>query len=757
MAGSADETGSAHGRKAWRVRVRGQVQGVGFRPFVWQLAARFDLAGEVLNDAQGVLIHAEGAAIDEFVAALKAEAPKLARVDAVEVAEVEMRGDADFLIVASGAQGAETRVTPDAATCTDCLDELLDPKDRRFGYAFANCTHCGPRFTILKRLPYDRGQTTMAAFEMCRDCRAEYENPADRRFHAQPVACPECGPRVWLEPQETGDPIALAAARLRRGEVLAIKGLGGFHLAVDARNSKAVDLLRRRKHRPAKPFALMGTPEMIRSHAEINEDELSLLQDPAAPIVLLTRAGQPLPETVAPGQNTLGWMLPYTPLHHLLLRAFGGPLVMTSGNLSGEPQVIGNDEAREKLVVFADAFLMHDRDIARRLDDSVERITPHGPMVLRRARGRVPGTLPLPEGFEGTPQIAAYGGQMKSAICLIKNGQALLGHHLGELDEALTYDAFLQADADYADLFDHKPELVACDLHPDFRASQHARGKGVPVVEVQHHHAHLASCLAENGWPLEGGKVAGIILDGVGLGTDGTVWGGEVLLGDYTGFERRAWLKPAPLIGGDMAAREPWRNALARLDQAGLSDWAEELFNSKPLEMARMAGARGINAPLSSSAGRLFDAVAAVLGICPDAQSFEGEAAMRLEALADATGHAGFGFGVNGGEIDPAPVFHALRGEVKAGKLAFAAASFHAGLARCFAGQAKALIEAGEAEAVALSGGCFQNARLLSETIRALGDVPVLIHTKTPANDGGLALGQAVIAAAQHLKTPVSL
>jgi hydrogenase maturation protein HypF len=744
--------------EARRIRVRGQVQGVGFRPFIWQLAQRFDITGQVLNDPEGVLIFAQGAALEDFIAAIRTDAPPLARVDAVESAPCEALGTESFDIVASTGAGAETRVTPDAATCGDCLAEIRDPADRRFGYAFANCTHCGPRFTILRALPYDRGQTTMAPFDMCDACRAEYENPADRRFHAQPVACADCGPRVWIEPEGRPDPIADAADRLRDGKVLAIKGLGGFHLACDATNAEAIATLRERKRRPAKPFALMGTLEMIRRYASVGPADEALLADAAAPVVLLNATGDSLPDGIAPDQITLGWMLPYTPLHHLLLTAVNRPLVMTSGNLSGEPQVIGNQEARDKLGAFADAFVMHDRDIARRLDDSVERADP--PMILRRARGRVPGTLPLPKGFDDAPQVAAYGGQMKSAICLIKNGHALLGHHLGELDEALTYDAFLQADADYADLFDHKPELVACDLHPDFRASVHARGKGLPVVEVQHHHAHLASCLAENGWPLDGGKVAGIILDGTGLGADGTVWGGEVLLGDYHGFERHAWLKPAPLIGGDMASREPWRNALARLDQAGLSEWADALFGDRPLAMARMAMDKGLNAPLCSSAGRLFDAVAACLGICPERQSYEGEAAMRLEALAQKAPPDEMAFcydiTTDGSDIDPSEIWGSIRYDLSNGVSSeIIALRFHSALARAFAHAAGDLAADKQAKAIVLSGGCFQNAllhRLTCEWLTAMKiDVPVLAHKTTPANDGGLALGQAVIAAARHL------
>ncbi len=736
------------------IRVRGQVQGVGFRPFVWQLAKQYNLRGQVLNDTEGVLIQAAGEALDAFEAALVAEAPPLSRIDAVESVEMDVHLPDVFEIVASRGQGAETSVTPDAATCDACLTEIQDPDDRRFGYAFANCTHCGPRFTILHRLPYDRSQTTMADFDMCADCRAEYSDPADRRFHAQPVACPACGPRIWIEPPGAGNPLEQAADRLRKGEILAIKGLGGFHLACDARNDQSVALLRSRKHRPAKPLALMGTLDMIRRHSHVCDTERALLEDPAAPIVLLGKAGEVLPESLAPGQATLGWMLPSTPLHHLLLAAFAGPLVMTSGNRSGEPLATGNEEARQTLSGFADTFVMHDREIARRLDDSVERVTRHGPMVLRRARGRVPGTLPLPPGFESTPQVVAYGGQMKAAICLLKNGQALLGHHLGELDEALTWDAFIQADHDYADLFDHQPERIAIDLHPDFRASRYGTARadreGRELVSIQHHHAHLAACMGENGWPRHRGRVAGIILDGLGLGPDGTVWGGEVLLGDYVAFERRAWLKQAPLIGGDRAQTEPWRNALVRLDAAGLTAWADKLFHDVQLDLARQAALKGINSPLSSSAGRLFDAVSACLGICAMSQSFEGEAAMRLEATASAFTAEPYEFQTQGREIDTDAVFRAIHDDLMAGVAeGEVARRFHAGLAKAFALQARELVDAGEAEAVALSGGCFQNALLLDETLNWLQDTPVLIHTRTPANDGGIALGQALIAAAQ--------
>jgi hydrogenase maturation protein HypF len=742
------------------IRVRGQVQGVGFRPFVWQLAQRLGASGDVANDAEGVLIRLSSGDIEGFVAALRSEAPPLSRIDAIEIAPLDADLPAGFVIAPSGPSGAETRVTPDAATCADCAAEIRDPGDRRHGYPFANCTNCGPRFTILQGLPYDRAQTTMAAFALCDRCRREYEDPADRRFHAQPVACPACGPVVWPETAAgevlPDDGITTAAMWIAGGGIVAVKGLGGFHLACDATNPDAIARLRHRKRRPGKPFALMAPPEIVARHARLTEAERALLGDPAAPIVLLPIAGEALPEALAPGLASLGWMLPYTPLHHLLCDALRRPLVMTSGNLSGEPQVIGNAEAREKLAPFVEGFLMHDRDIARRLDDSVERVTPQGPMVLRRARGRVPGTLPLPPGFEEAPQAVAFGGQLKSAICLTKNGQALLSHHLGDLDDALTWDEFRKADADYAALFDHKPQVFACDLHPDFRATRHAeaRAGAAPLVRVQHHHAHLAACMAENLWPRDGGPVAGVILDGLGLGPDGTVWGGEVLLGDYASFRRMAWLRPAPLPGGDAAQRDPWRNALVRLDQAGLADLADRLLAAFPLPLARQAVAAGVNAPLSSSAGRLFDAVAALLGLAPGGQSFEGEAAMLLEALAEHDpGAAPYPLDGGPGEIDPAPMFRAIArdlGRVAPGTIA---ARAHAGIATAFCRAARALVESGEARAVALSGGCFQNATLLGLCMAELEGLPVLIHRATPANDGGLALGQVVVALATAVES----
>ena len=739
-----------------RIRVRGQVQGVGFRPFVWQLAARMGLSGDVSNDAEGVLIHASGGRLDAFERALADEAPALAVVDAVESVAAEITDRADFVITASGRPGAETRVTPDAATCPDCLAEIRDPSERRYNYAFTNCTHCGPRFTILRQLPYDRASTTMAPFTMCDACRAEYENPADRRFHAQPVACPDCGPRLWAEDREglevTGDGIEVVADWLRAGQIVAIKGLGGFHLACDGRSAATVAELRARKCRPAKPLALMATLETIRSLASPSGEEVALLTSSVAPIVLLERQDDGLPHALAPGQGRLGWMLPYTPLHHLLMDRFGGPLVMTSGNLSGEPQVVGNSEARKKLAGFADGFLMHDRDIARRLDDGVEIASPAGPVVLRRARGRVPGTFSLPEGVPDR-QVVAFGGQLKSAICLTKNGQALLSHHLGDLDDALSFEEFLKADADMATLFDHQPQAVAVDLHPDFLATRHgvarADALGVPVLEVQHHHAHMAAALGEAGWA--GGTAVGLILDGLGLGNDGTVWGGEVLVGGYSSARRVGFLKPAPLVGGDRAQVEPWRNAVVRLDQAGLSDLADRLFPDLPRDALRAAARAGVNSPMSSSAGRLFDAVAACLGLAAERQTYEGEAAMLLEALAMRAPSAGaYPSATDGEAIDPAPMFEALASDLAKGiEPDVIAARAHGFVADAFTGAVRAQAEAWGAETVALSGGCFQNLTLLGAVTFRLDGLRVAGPGLVPANDGGLAFGQALVAQAR--------
>lgn len=730
------------------IRVRGRVQGVGFRPFVWRLANELELVGDVRNDSEGVLIRAAGSRINELVAKLRDAPPPLSVVEDVVVNCLDFVPPSDFRIADSGPKGADTSAAPDAAMCADCRAEI-ESSGRRFAYPFTNCTNCGPRFTIMLGLPYDRRQTTMAKFEMCALCRAEYENPADRRFHAQPIACPDCGPKVWVEPGSQ-NPIKDAAYRLLNGEIVAIKGLGGFHLACDATNAKAVQTLRERKRRPSKPFALMASLKRVGNYAELSEAEINLLSGPDAPIVLIEANGESLPEEVAPGMDRLGWMLPNTPLHHLLIEKVGRPLVMTSGNVSSEPQVIGNDEAREKLGHIADAFLMHDRDIARRLDDSVVLPVPATPMVIRRARGHTPGTILLPENL-AAQQVLACGGELKSALCVTKNGQAMLSHHMGDLDTPLAYSEFLRANADLAELMEHHPEVIAVDLHPGYRASEYGRNlsssQDLKIVEIQHHHAHMAAALGSAGW--NGDVAVGLILDGLGLGDDGTIWGGEVLVGDYSSVSRAAHLSNATLPGGDRAQKEPWRNALVRLDAAGLSTMADQLFKDLPIGQMRSVAASGVNSPQSSSAGRLFDAIAACLGVSSEVQSFEGEAAMRLEVLARAAPPdvGAYELDNRDGILDPIPLFRALIEEQRVGTaVEIIARRAHGAIARGFSHAARHAAISEGTDMIALSGGCFQNALLLELVTAELSDFILCGPGPVPVNDGGLAFGQALIA-----------
>ncbi|MFS8036040.1 carbamoyltransferase HypF [Xanthobacter sp. AM11] len=752
--------------------VTGIVQGVGFRPFVYRLAHRLGICGEVRNAGDLVEIHAGGtrAALDAFAQALGAQAPVLARVEGLarRPAPVPAPG---FRIAPSGAGTVSVGVVPDVATCPACRAEIADPKARRYRYAFTNCTDCGPRFSIVTGLPYDRPATTMAGFSMCPACRAEYDDPADRRFHAQPIACPECGPRLWLEGADTpgGDPVTAAAALLRDGRILAVKGIGGFHIACDATSPAAVATLRARKQRPAKPLAVMAGSAMAEALCHISPEEAAALAHPSAPILLLPlKAGADLAPGIAPGQRHIGLMAPYTPLHHLLLAAAGRPLVMTSANRSSAPQAFRDDDARTSLAGIVDAFLMHDRPIARRLDDSVARHAAGALRVMRRGRGLAPLPLPLPEDFADAPPVLAMGGELKSALCLTHGARALLSHHLGDLDEPATGDAFEAALADCTALFSHRPAVVAVDLHPDYRASRlgHAIGaaRGLPVEPVQHHHAHMAAAMAENGWRRADGAVAGIALDGLGLGDDGTAWGAEVLVCDYRQSRRVARLSPIPLAGGDAASREPWRPLLAHLDRAlgrAAVDTDPHLaarFAGKPVATLRAMMDKGLNAPRASSAGRLFDAVAALLGLAPDRLSHEGEAAMALEAAADGT-PAPYPLLLHPpqdglAEIDPAPLWRVLMADMAAGRPRGAmAAAFHDGLACAFAAAAADAAQAHGLHAVALSGGVFQNARLLEATVehlRARGLRP-LVPAQVPANDGGLAFGQAVVAAARRM------
>jgi hydrogenase maturation protein HypF len=704
-----------------RVRVTGVVQGVGFRPFVFGLAERHGVTGFVLNDGEGVLVEAEGepAALDALVAALRDEAPPLARVDDVLVEAVPPQGDARFEIRASTTTGRTALIPADVATCDDCLRELFDPSDRRYRYAFTNCTQCGPRFTIVRGVPYDRPLTTMAPFALCADCRREYEDPHDRRFHAEPVCCPVCGPRLSL-------PVEEAVERLRQGQILAVKGLGGYHLACDAGDEDAVARLRARKLREDKPFAVMTTrPEEL---AEVDPEEHALLRSRERPIVLVRRRGNAaVAPSVAPGTEWLGVMLPYTPLHHLLLHDFAGTLVMTSGNLSDEPIAFDDDEARARLAGVADAFLAHDREIHRRCEDSVLR---RG-FPLRRSRGFVPDALPLP--VRAPVALVAAGAELKSTFCVARGRDAYLSAHLGDLDTEESYRAF-RTDLDlYLRMLDMRPAAVAHDLHPEYLATKWALEQDAELVGVQHHHAHAAACLAEHG---ETDPALALVFDGTGFGTDGTLWGGELLRCDLGSFERVAHLDPVPLPGGTAAIREPWRTASMHLELAG-----------RPVPWERWPDVRqslAVNAPLSSGMGRLFDAAAAVLGV-RDVTTYEGQAAIELEQLAGEIEAPPYDWAFGDGPALVALVHDDLAAGRPPGEIA---AAFHETVA---AAAAAACAAAAEPRTVVLSGGTFQNLRLLAATRRRLEALGfrVLSHRRVPPNDGGISYGQAAVAAAR--------
>ncbi|MDT0636284.1 carbamoyltransferase HypF [Spectribacter hydrogenoxidans] len=772
------------------IRARGLVQGVGFRPTVWRLARECGLAGEVRNDAQGVLIHAWGgrAARARFLERLRTETPPLARIDALEC--MPLVGEttaADFTIAASAGGEVHTGVAADAATCAACLDEVHDPRDRRHGYAFTNCTHCGPRLSIVTAIPYDRANTSMAGFDLCADCRAEYEDPADRRFHAQPNACSDCGPRLWLEDSEGceaaagDDAVRAAAALLRSGAIVAIKGIGGIHLAVDASNDAAVARLRRRKHRHAKPFALMARDvAMIRRYCALADVERQALQSPAAPILLLPANGRErLAEAVAPKQRCYGFMLAYSPLHHLLMGQLDDPIVLTSGNRSEQPQCIGNDEARARLADIADAFLLHDREVVNRVDDSVLRVIAGHPAPIRRARGYAPAPLALPAGFAQAPEVLACGGELKNTFCLLKDGAAILSQHLGDLENAAANHAYRDTLALYLRLFGHRPQALAVDGHPEYLPSkigrEYSEAGGLPLFEVQHHHAHLAACLADNGVALDAPPALGITLDGNGYGDDGSLWGGEFLLAEYRGYRRLASLAPVAMPGAAAAIRQPWRMAYAWLRQTG--DWpalAREYgglaffsgLADKPLDTLGAMIDAGFNSPVTTSVGRLFDAVAAIAGVC-QTTNYEGQAAIELEAAIDGDALRevrGYPLTITTIEglprLDPGPLWPALLADVAAGvRTGVIAARFHTGLAHALAAMVTHLAELhGPAitRRVALSGGVFQNAAL-TETLIGLLECKgwrVLRHERVPANDGGLSLGQAAVAAARSLPPP---
>jgi hydrogenase maturation protein HypF len=754
-----------------RVHVDGVVQGVGFRPYIYNLAVRYGLSGWVLNSSSGVDIEIQGPpeAVEAFLAALPRQAPRLAHIDRVVAEAISPESGVDgFTIRHSQADAGVSLVSPDVSTCPDCLAELFDPADRRYRYPFTNCTNCGPRYTIIREMPYDRPATTMADFRMCPDCQAEYDNPADRRFHAQPNACPVCGPQVRLVADEAlmaeisgPDDVARTAALLRAGYIVAIKGLGGFHLACDATNAKAVARLRERKHRPAKPFAVMAASlAEAQAHCHVSEAEADMLTSASAPIVLLFRKeDSAIAANVAPDNPMLGVMLPYTPLHHVLLHDAARPLVMTSGNLSELPILTENDEAMRVLGDIADAFLLHNRPIYMRCDDAVWWVDAfadeaHARQPLRRSRGDAP--YPVRVAWPGTKPVLAVGAEMKNAFCLLRGNDAFLSQHIGEVDsmEALAY--FRQALVHLTRLFKIEPALIAHDRHLGYLttrlAQELAAEKGLPLVAVQHHHAHIAACLADNAHP---GPVIGVAFDGTGYGPDGAIWGGEFLIADLKRFERVAHLEYLPLPGGEAAIHRPYRLAWGYLYKTLGAVPALPAFEGLPIqEQATVTRQveRGLNAPDTSSCGRLFDAVSAMLGLCREA-TFEAQAAIALELAArrgDAAAAAPYPFAMDSdGVIRLGEMLGAIVNDIQEGAAAEQiAAAFHVTLAEVILQVAERLREQTSLGTVALSGGVFQNRLLLKlarERLRGAG-FDVLSHRQVPTNDGGLCLGQAVIA-----------
>jgi hydrogenase maturation protein HypF len=759
-----------------RVHVTGVVQGVGYRPFVFALAERHDIAGWVRNTSAGVDIEVEGtrAAVERFVADLQADAPPLARIDEVTVKAIAPKGASGFKILVSQSQdGGYQPVSPDVATCDDCLREMRDPTDRRYRYPFINCTNCGPRFTIITDIPYDRPSTTMAEFEMCPLCAAEYSDPRDRRFHAQPIACPDCGPHVWLEPTDrsadvpegaTGAPRdddAIRAARrlLAEGRIVAIKGLGGFHLACDAENDAAVAELRRRKLRVDKPFALMVRDvSVLERHCTIEDTERDLLTSQERPIVILSRrSSSKVAHEVSPDTTDLGLMLPYTPLHELLLEedasdAAPGVLVMTSGNLSEEPIATDNDEARRRLAGLADALLLHDRPIRSRCDDSVVRTFEGRVYPLRRSRGYAPYPVELP--WPTAPLLAA-GAELKNTFCIGRDRRAFMSHHIGDMENYETLVAFEDGVAHYERLFRISPQALAYDLHPDYLATrlilERAEREGLPAVGVQHHHAHIASCMIDNG--LRGDEpVIGLSFDGTGYGDDGAIWGGEVLLADYGGYVRLMHLDYVPMPGGDLAVHEPWRLALAWLRRAGIA-WDDDLppvrsAGSEGVHVVSTQIERGVNAPPTSSMGRLFDAVSSLAGI-RECVNYEAQAAIALEQLVDRSEGGSYELTVAGHIIDASPAIAMIVEDVRSGASASRVATrFHRAVADAACAACVASREDTGAARVALSGGVWQNMTLLEMTVERLrrSGFEVLLHRQVPTNDGGLALGQLAVA-----------
>ncbi|NPB06791.1 MAG: carbamoyltransferase HypF [Aquificae bacterium] len=739
--------------KRLRLYLKGAVQGVGFRPFVYRLALKLGLKGFVLNEGGRVLVEVEGKEEDlrAFLKALKEEKPSAARIDALEVEELPPFGYGSFKILTSREGSPSVALPPDAAVCPDCLRELYDPKNRRYRYPFITCTVCGPRYTLALALPFDRENTTMKHFRMCPDCKREYEDPADRRFHAQTISCPRCGPKLYLYgPEglkaEGEEALRLAVKALKENRVVAVKGVGGFHLVCNALSDEAVGLLRKRKRRPHKPFAVMFKDEkQLLNYCRASKPELTLLKSPAAPIVLLKSKGK-LSKLVAPGLDTVGAFLPYTPLHHLLLSELPFPVVATSANLSGEPIVKDDEEALKKLFAFADLILLHDRPIARRCDDSVVKLVGGKPLVLRRSRGFVPEPLELPFSFKG--ELLAVGGQQKNAVAFVKDGKVFLSHHVGDLETEAAVRHLEETVYDLKKLFGFRPSAVVCDLHPRYESTRFARRLadklGLKVIRLQHHFAHAVSCMADNRLS---GELLALTWDGTGLGTDGTIWGGEFLKVSYEGFERVGSFRSFRLLGGESAVKEPRKTALALLFEL-LKREALELehplvrsFSEAELKLLYKAYEKGVNAPVCSSAGRLFDAVAAILGVCYEA-SYEAQAPSMLEALFDPDEKGAYPFSFTGGVLDWGEAVLALLSERDPSR----------GFTRFLRGLAKGAAEAVKSlgfKRVCLTGGVMQNAPLVSllrEELERAG-AEVFVHERVPANDGGLSYGQAVAGA----------
>ncbi len=747
-------------------RLRGVVQGVGMRPTIYRLATQLGLAGFVFNDGQGVIIEAEGPVekLDDLLVRLQSELSPAARIDEIHVEETLPIAGTGFRILESPREGIRfTRISRDLATCDDCLRELHDPTDRRYRYPFINCTNCGPRLTIIRDVPYDRPRTTMAGFAMCPDCLREYHDPQDRRFHAQPNACPVCGPKLFLlkadgTTLDSDDTLETVAQALRQGEVVAVKGLGGVHLACNAADSQAVTSLRSRKFREEKPFALMVSDlNHARQLAFINDQEAELLTSVARPIVILDRKpNDVIDDGISPGLGTLGLMLPYTPLHTLLLESCGLHLVMTSGNLSEEPIAFRDDEIVPRLKGIADLFLLHDRPIHLRADDSVVRVVNGQCITLRRSRGYVPDPISLPKPLHRP--ILTCGAELKSTFCLGRDKQLILSHHIGDLENLAALEAFETGLEHFQRLFYTKPEAIACDLHPDYLSSQYARNTGLPVLEVQHHYAHTLACLAETG---DFSPVLSWTLDGVGLGTDGTLWGGECLLVDKLDWRPMARLRPIPLPGGEKAIREPWRLAVAALwssDSEEAKSLAMKLFPGRPVATIVSMLEKGLNCPLSTGAGRLFDAVAALAGVREEIV-YEGQAAILLEAMTQRhypeivisrNDPPSYSMTIGKGEIIEMD-WRAMMGQVVQDRLedlppGEIGARFHATLVNTLLEVTRALSNSTGLTRIALTGGVFQNRLLLGNLWRGLekAGFTVLVPSQIPLNDGGIALGQAV-------------